>query len=209
MAMNPDTMDFFWENLNALGRTKLKGVWLMELGNQTIRNPTKKKYKIRTGKSKAYFLGLRCNHHSIDQNGKDGAIPLDLTKPIPIPKFINAFEIITDFGDLEHVRGLHSWDKESGQWQAWKSIHDMGKIDCLYMHTVPMLGSFIGHGSFHYTLKFFEDLCQANNYEIVFLRKQSIDPRTNTRGYIFCSYLKKTDRPFAPDIEEFKEWLHR
>ena len=131
MAMNPDTMDFFWENLKALNRTELKSVWMMELGNQTIRNPTKKKYKIRTGKSKAYFLSLRCNHHSIDQNGKDGAIPLDLTKPIPIPKFINAFEIITDFGDLEHVRGLHSWDKESGQWQAWKSIHDMGKIDCL------------------------------------------------------------------------------
>ena len=51
MAMNPDTMDFFWENLRALNRTKLKGVWMMELGNQTIRNATKKKYKIRTGKS--------------------------------------------------------------------------------------------------------------------------------------------------------------
>ncbi len=209
MAMNPDTMDFFWENLKALGRTNLKGVWLLELGNQTIRDATKEKYNISTGKSKAYFLGLRCNHHSIDQNGCDGAVPLDLTKPIPVPRFINAFEIITDFGDLEHVRGLCSFDKELGQWQAWKSIHDMGKVGCLYMHTIPMLGSFVGHGSFHYTIKFFEDLCQANDYEIVFLRKQSVDNRTNTRGYIFCSYLKKIDRPFVPEAKEFKGWLHR
>lgn len=207
MAINIDTMDFFWENLKALNRTDLKGVWMMELGNQTIRQPTKEKFDISTGKSKAYFLGLRCHHHSIDQNGFDGAIPLDLTQPIPIPRFINAFEIITDFGDLEHVRGVKN--KESGQWQAWKSIHDMGKVDCIYMHTIPMLGSFTGHGSFHYTIKFFEDLCQANNYEIVFLRKQNIDPRSETRVYIFCSYLKKTDKPFAPGAKEFKGWLHR
>lgn len=209
MAMNIDTMDFFWENLKALNRTKLKGVWMMELGNQTIRQPTKDKYKIHTGKSKVYFLGLRCNHHSIDQNGKDGAIPLDLTQPIPIPRFMNAFEIVTDFGCLEHVRGLGSENKESGQWQAWKNIHNMGRVDCVYMHTIPMLGSFVGHGSFHYMLKFFEDLCKANDYEIVFLRRQSVDPRTDTRGYIFCSYLKKVDALFVPEAKEFKEWLHR
>lgn len=211
MAINPDTMDFFWENLRALNRTNLKGVWMMELGNQSIRNATKDKYKIRygKGKSKAYFLEHRCNHHSIDQNGLDGAIPLDLTKPIPIPRFMNAFEIVTDFGDLEHVRGIGPENKASGQWQAWNSIHDMGKIDCLYMHTIPMLGSFAGHGSFHYTLKFFENLCQANDYEIVFLRKQLIDYPNKIRNYIFCSYLKKIDKPFEPETEEFKEWLHR
>jgi len=209
MAINIDTMDFFWENLRVLNRTNLKNVWLMELGNQCIRHPTKNKYHISTGKSKAYFLGLRCHHHSIDLNGRDGAIPLDLTESIPIPKFMNAFEIVTDFGDMEHIRGKNPENKHPGHWQAWKNIHDMGKVGCVYMHTVPMLGSFIGHGSFHYTIKFFEDLCAANGYEIIFIRRQNIDPRSETRVYIFCSYLKKVDAPFAPDMEEFGGWLYR
>jgi len=209
MGTNTNTLDFLYESTQAAGIATLSEKTLLELGNQAIRKNAQVSYKINTGKSKVYFLGMGCNHHSIDWNGLDGAIPLDLTLPVPIPKFMKYFDIVTDFGDMEHVRGLEDWMEGVGHWNAWKNIHDMGKIDCLYVHTLPMVGSFSGHGSFHYTLKFFENLCKANDYEILILRAVQCDPRIKTREYAFCSYIKRVDQYFGPAREIFKGWLHR
>ena len=215
MGINVDTMDFFYESIKRVGITSLKDVWLLELGNQCIRNEVKRKYKFKTGKSKAYFLGLRCHHHAIDWNGEDGAIPLDLCEPIPIPKFMKAFKIITDFGDMEHVRGgaittvRDHWEPGEGHWQAWKNIHDMGKVGCLYLHTLPKVGSFKNHGSYHYTFEFFREICRCNQYRMLSLQSNQNDPRNKTREYVFCAYVKQNDREFQPEWDTFKEWLHR
>lgn len=209
MGTNTNTLDFLYESMEAAGIATLSGKRLLELGNQAIRRNARKSYNIDTGKSKVYFLELGCNHHSIDWNGLDGAIPLDLTLPIPIPKFMKYFDIVTDFGDMEHVRGFKDWMEGVGHWNAWKNIHDMGKPGCLYVHTVPMVGSFSGHGSFHYTLEFFENLCKANGYQVLILRPVQCNPLTNNREYAFCSYIKVLDQDFGPAREIFKGWLHR
>ena len=209
MGTNTNTLEFLYESTQAAGITTLSGKRLLELGNQAIRQNARDSYKINTGKSKVYFLGLGCNHHSIDWNGLDGAIPLDLTLPVPIPKFMKYFDIVTDFGDMEHVRGYKDWMEGVGHWNAWKNIHDMGKVDCLYVHTVPIVGSFSGHGSYHYTLEFFENLCKANDYEILILRAVQCDPRHHRRDYVFCSYIKRQDQNFGPQHEIFRGWLHR
>ena len=209
MGINTDTLDFLYESTEAAGITDLKDVRLLELGNQSIRKNAQKNYKINTTISKEYFLSLGCNHHSIDWNGLDGAIPLDLTLPLPIPKFMKYFDIVTDFGDMEHVRGFVDWMEGVGHWNAWKNIHDMGKAGCLYVHTIPMVGSFSGHGSYHYTLEFFENLCRANDYRILFLKGVQCNPVTNNREYVFCSYIKTEDKPFGPAQEVFRGWLHR
>ena len=113
MGTNTNTLDFLYESMEAAGIATLSGKRLLELGNQAIRRNARKSYNIDTGKSKVYFLELGCNHHSIDWNGLDGAIPLDLTLPIPIPKFMKYFDIVTDFGDMEHVRGFKDWMERS------------------------------------------------------------------------------------------------
>lgn len=209
MGINKDTLDFLYESAKAAGISTFREKWMLELGNQAIRVKAQVAYDIHTGKSKAYFLGLRCHHHSIDWNGQDGAIPLDLTLPIPIPRFMKYFDVITDFGDMEHIRGHKDWLEGFGHWNAWKNIHDMGKVGCLYVHTVPMVGSLKNHGSFHYTLEFFENLCKVNSYHLLLLRPVQCDPRITTREYVFCSYIKKEDKPFAPEHEIFKGWLNR
>lgn len=215
MGINVDTMDFFYEVIQGRGIKSLKDVWLLELGNQCIRNEVKRKYKCRSGKSKVYFLDKRCHHHAIDWNGEDGAIPLDLCEPIPIPKFMNAFEIITDFGDMEHVRGgaittvRDHWEPGEGHWKAWMNIHDMGKVECIYLHTLPAVGAFKNHGSYHYTFKFFRELARCNEYRLLALRSNQNDPRNNKREYVFCAYVKEHDKPFRPEWDTFKEWLHR
>ena len=214
MGINADTLDFLYESLSAAGITKLNDLWMMELGNQCIRDKAKAQYGIATGKSKAYFLGQRCHHHSIDWNGKDGAIPLDLCEPIPISRFIGAFDIITDFGDMEHVRGggggeLDDWEPGEGHWKAWQNLHDMGKVGCVYVHTLPLVGAFKNHGSYHYTDDFFKSLIAANSYSPIALHDEQCDKRHHRRDYVFCSYVKSTDKPFAPNWDEFKGWLHR
>jgi hypothetical protein len=209
MGMNTDSYDFLLESTKAVGIKTFRDKWLLELGNQYIRPNLRTNHKINTEMSKVHFLNMGCYHHSIDWNGKDGAIPIDLTYPVPIPKFMKCFDIVTDFGDMEHVRGFRDWMEGLGHWNAWKNIHDMGKVDCLYVHTVPMVGSFTHHGSYHYTIEFFEKLCKANDYEIVALRSVQCDPRTKTREYVFCSYVKSVDQGFAPVHEVFKGWLHR
>lgn len=209
MGTNTNTLEFLYESTKAAGITNLRDKRLLELGNQAIRRNAQASYKIDTGISKIYFLGLGCNHHSIDWNGLDGAIPLDLTLPMPIPGYLKYFDIVTDFGDMEHVRGFADWMEGVGHWNAWKNIHDMGKVDCLYVHTIPMVGSFSGHGSYHYTLEFFENLCKANDYEILVLRVEQCDPRHHRRDYVFCSYIKRVDQNFGPEHEIFKGWLHR
>jgi len=220
MGIHTDTLDFFWESM---GDIDVKKKWMLELGNQSVRVDAKKKYGIRSGYTKVYFLGLRCNHHAIDWNGLHGAVPLDMTKPIPVEKYINAFDIITDFGCMEHISGYKRDDlpidkssisyspneARANQWQAWKNIHDMGKVGCIYIHTVPFLDSVPRHGFFHYTLEFFSDLCKVNDYKPILLRLEQHDPRHHRRDYVFSSYTKTNDKPFAPDVEEFKGWLHR
>lgn len=225
MGIHKDTMDFFWETI---GKDRsLKGVWLLDLGDQAIRKDAKVKYdpgNLCIGKAKIYFLRQRCVHHSIDWNGLDGAVPLDMTKPVSIERYINAFDIINDFGCVEHISGYgigdlpinksplknYSFDKvAASQWQVWKNIHDMGKVGCIYIHTLPLLGSVRGHGYFHYTLEFFSDLCKANNYKPILSRVVQHDKRHHRRDYVFTSYMKMDDKPFAPEAKEFKEWLYR
>ena len=205
MGVHTDTLDFFWETIGK--DTSLKDKWMLELGDQYLRNDARRNYEIETNMSKVYFLNKECNHHSIDWNGLHGAVPIDMTKPIPIKRYINVFDIVTDFGCMEHIAGKEP--HYINQWQAWKNIHDMGKVGCIYLHTVPLLYSYNWHGKFHYNLKFFEDLCEANNYKPILSRVHRHDIRTDKRDYVFSSYIKTENKSFVPDAEEFKGWLHR
>lgn len=204
MGIHATTLDFFWETIGK--DTSLKDKWLLELGNQAMRNDTKKAYGFKSGKSKVYFLGFRCNHHAIDWNGLDGAVPLDMTKPIPIERFMDAFEIVTDFGCLEHIFGDKKY-KYINQWQAWNNIHDMGKVGCIYIHTVPLWGSHRGHGKFKYTLRFFEDICKVNGYKPIISKIVKHNNR-GSRDYVYSSYVKMIEKPFAPDLKTFEGFFH-
>ena len=216
MGTHINTLDFFWESVKSAGIENLKGKQMLELGNQIMRQDTKNKYKFSSGYSKVYFLNLRCHHTAIDWNCEDGAVPIDMCKPIPIERYINNFDIITDFGCMEHYWGDDKKPKKWGldkemiaQWQSWKNIHDMGKVGCVYIHTLPFLGSVPWHGLFHYDLNFFEQLRKHNNYELISSHVQKCDTRSDKRDYAFSAYIKKEDKSFAPEWNVFKGWLHR
>ena len=213
MGIHADTLDFFWESVKTAGITRLLRKQLLELGNQEMRRSAKDKYKFESKNSKIYFLTHGSYHISIDWNCCGGAVPIDMCKPIPVERYRNNFDIVTDFGCMEHYCGIENLPKTWGgdkqmiyHWQSWKNIHDMGKVGCVYIHCVPLIGSSRMHGYFHYDLPFFVQVCKHNSYEILYLRQQKHDIRID---YVFCSYVKKEDKLFAPGWEIFKGWLHR
>ncbi len=204
MGIHVINLDFFWESLGG-NKKCLNGKNLLELGDQTMRNDVKVHYAMDSGYSKIYFLKLRCNHHSIDWNGFQGAIPLDLTEPIPIRRYKRMFDVVTDFGCMEHIG--RAPDRFLGQWQAWKNIHDVCKKKGVFVHTISAKGSYPGHGFFHYSIEFFNKLCKANNYKVISIKRQSIDPRTDKRDQIFASFTRSNSQPFNVTPDEMRKWL--
>ena len=81
------------------------GLHWCELGNQRFGSVAAKTVYQRKG----------VIHTSIDINGLDGAIPLDLDTPIPA-NMRQKFRVVTNYGTSEHV---------NNQYSAFKNVHDL------------------------------------------------------------------------------------
>ena len=67
-----------WYILNVIENNKIHN--MLELGNQCINNKGIEHIKEKWGKE--YFSNFGINHISIDWNGLNGALRLDLTEPL-------------------------------------------------------------------------------------------------------------------------------
>ena len=130
-----------------------KGIHMAELGNQKL------VYQDYYGPAKKYFEGRGINHFSFDLNKKDGAIPIDLSKPVD-KKWVGLFDIITNSGTTEHIT--------NSQVEVFTNIHNICKVGGYILHSVPMNGCWKGHSPHKYTKGFIEALCEANGYEVLF-----------------------------------------
>lgn len=107
---------------------------------------------------KHYFENMGISHTSIDLNGQDGALKLDLTKPIDIPPA----DVVTNFGTSEHVLD---------QKACFLNIHNLSKK--WIVHQVPLVGNWKTHGlaqdgreCFKYTEEFFREQARIRRYKI-------------------------------------------
>jgi hypothetical protein len=80
---------------------------------------------------KDHFESMGISHTSIDLNGKDGALRLDLNFPIDLPPA----DVVTNFGTSEHV---------SNQEACFDNIDRLSKK--WIVHQVPLIGNWKGHG---------------------------------------------------------------
>jgi hypothetical protein len=67
------------------------------------------------------------------------------------------FDVVLNFGTTEHLMN---------QFNAYKVMHEAAREGGLIFHQVPATG-FINHGYFSYNALMFQDLAQANGYDIV------------------------------------------
>ena len=141
MGLPRITLDFIVRNL---GKSKK----MLELGNQRIRGNVCTAHK--TGK--AFFTEFGFEHTSIDMNEKDGALGLDLNKPV---FGIGKFDVITNSGTSGYVKN---------QDMCFKNIDSLCGMGGRMIHIVPEKGSqWAGE---HYTEEFFKALADKYNYRI-------------------------------------------
>lgn len=154
----------------------LPGKTMLELGN--------KKTNIVW---KNYFTELGYEHTSVDWNGQDGALKLDLREPLNL----GTFDIITNIGTTEHV---------SEQEPAWRNIIEAMHLNSLFITTTPFSG-WKHHGMWHPTKEFYESLAELNNLRIERLYFVSKDKGT----LLFGRFVREKVTDFImPDINLIK-----
>lgn len=142
--------------------------------------------------AKLIYKRLGVKHISFDINGNFGSLKRDLTKTID-KKFYGLFDVITDYGTLEHI---------PLQYPAFKNIHDMLKMGGITIHLLPFVGNWENHGLYKYDLEFFRKLAKKAGYEVsrgIVLDK---DEFVYPYSLVATVLVKKSKKPFISE-EEF------
>ncbi len=181
-----------------------QGKRMLELGNQNILNafwgktfsPT-----IPEKKGKEYYSKLGVEHTSVDMNGRDGAVAVDLARPMDRPEWIGHFDIVTNSGTTEHVEPYEA------QFICFQNIHRATKKGGLMIHIIPAVeeldqnGQWKYHCNNYYSRDFFRVLAEENGYQIV---EQTV------MNELLCVCLQKTsEQPFMEDQEKFLRHIAR
>lgn len=175
MGIKNDFKKYEEDNLDLLN-IDYDGLNWCELGNQDYYGePAKKMYELK---------GV--NHTSIDINGKDESLPLDLDSPIP-NNLKNKFNVVTNYGTSEHV---------NNQYELFKSIHMMCKRNGIMIHGVPLIGNWPKHCRYYYSKLFFEELSKLCDYQIADIRILDTGTYKLPKNLVVCVLIKKTGKFF-------------
>jgi hypothetical protein len=188
--------DYYVNNFADRNNKSLQDISMLELGNQTFqdRDLIVKLNLPRTVKE--YWEGRGVQHTSIDLNGEDGALVLDLSSPLP-EKFYNAFDIVTNGGTSEHVES---------QFECWRNIHKCLKVNGFLLSASPEKHKYNEkHCAWFCDMNFFEVFAERLGYKIYFLGRL-LFPFNG--GYVIYASLEKTeDRDFDFTEEEINSLL--
>lgn len=160
------------------------GLKMAELGNQSLRKDV---LGVQIP-AKVFFSAMGIAHTSIDINGKDGALPIDLGLPITQPDLVEQFDVVTNFGTIQEVARQHA---------AWQNVHRLAKVGGLFLHLVPQAGSWAGKFRITFDEKFFPALAKCCAYELLRFERCESDPDSK----LFGAVLRKTKREFPGEAE--------
>lgn len=116
---------------------------MLELGNKRNGDAT----------YKAWFESLGWQHTSVDWNGQDGAIKMDLRQPLNL----GTFDVVTNIGTSEHV------DDQAG---VWRNVLEAMHVGSVLLSTTPMPGDWTWHGFWYPDDTWYRHLCIENGLEI-------------------------------------------
>jgi len=195
MGIGLECVLWYEEMFRLCGLTRFEGLRICELGNQHIRKRARQWLAGRGVRpervSKKHFRRLGFDHVSIDINGKEGALPLDLARPITDPSLLGTFDVLTNFGTSEHV---------ADQYECFRNMHRLCKPGGVFLHSVPMTGYFSDHhAAYRYAFELFERLAPLCGYEMV--DKRPIE-RGNERLVGVC--MRKGEDGEFPGREQFE-----
>lgn len=123
---------------------------------------------------KSWFESLGFEHVSVDWNGLDGALKIDLRKPLEL----GLFDLVTNIGTTEHV---------SEQAAVWENIHNALSVGGVLVSITPKGDgkNWPKHGFYYPKKAFFEQFADLNGYKIEMLYHGKNAPTA-------CTYAKLT-----------------
>jgi len=178
MAINKEFKLLEESILSTLG-IKYSGLRWCELGDQIYYGPP-------PCAAKKIYTKCGVLHTSIDINGLNGSIALDLDQPIP-SNFIDSFDVVTNYGTTEHI---------NNQYEVFKSIHNMCKCSGVILHGVPLIFNWAKHCRYYYTKDFFAQLAKLCNYSVVDLRILNSNSYLVPKNLVVSVYRKVDNSPF-------------
>jgi hypothetical protein len=153
-----DTVEIAW---NILG----KNIRICELGDQRMKwHPD--------GIAKTFFINNGAIEHvSIDINGRNGAINLDLSKDLLLmhPEWKEYFDLVTNYGTAEHV--------SNGIYECFKNIHDVCKVNGIIINDGPPDCCCPWHSPYHYRPYFFPELAKRCGYKTLLFDARVVEGR--------------------------------
>jgi hypothetical protein len=147
---------------------------------------------------KAFFEGRGFRHVSVDTNGLDGAIPLDLRQPLNL----GTFDMVTNFGTSEHV----SEKDYEGQVQCWRNIMEAMHVGSVLVSVTPMPGSHPNHGTWYPHKEFYRNLAALNGCELERLY-DSVEQPNGAPKHQLHNFARMVRRELVPF--EMPTGLHR
>lgn len=160
------------------------------------------------------------NYSCIDLAGDNGAIKLDLAKPVYLGK---RFDLVVDGGTSEHIVLAKNYKTESfnnghihsvypegeiksieeGFYNCWLNKHSHLKVGGIMVNENPKTGNWPNHGYSYYTKEFYQQLELISGYVILELGEHPASGNT-VDGWNIYSVLFKESEKF-PNFEEFKK----
>lgn len=164
---------------------------ILELGNQIMDLEN-----VQGISAKKYYSDKGYQHTSIDINGKDGALKLDLSKPIK--ENLGTFDLVMDAGTTEHVSDLY------------ECLANVFKFaGNIIIHKNPRTGSFndgYHEGAHHFTIHFWREYANLTNLEILELFEYPIYHNI-VDGWEVVAVIKKKEESKMITKKEFEEKL--
>jgi hypothetical protein len=145
--------------------------------------------------AKGYFQDMGFNHVSIDINNHGGALPYDLDYPIEDKSLHNAFDIVTNFGTLEHVNNLYS---------GFKNMDTFCKDGGLMVHVTPSPNNWPNHGNHYLGLDFFLDLGMICNYDVLEIFQRTLNIGGEDSNQTHCVFMKMATSKFCSEEDFYK-----
>ena len=144
---------------------------------------------------KQVFQKIGFRHVSVDMNGRDGALKMDLRKPLNL----GIFDMVTNIGTSEHV----SPGKIEGQTACWRNICEAMHVGSVLVSITPLPGAkrWITHGCWYPTLPFFSGLAAHNGLEVERFYTDS--------NQVYARLQRIEDKPFfmpASGLFENRSW---
>jgi SAM-dependent methyltransferase len=168
MGLRKETISYIHAMVNMVG-FKLEGLRMCEFGNQHLKDGYK-----GFSTAKKYFESLGVYHISIDLNGKDGALALNLNTEIDFKK-LGQFDVVTNMGTSEHVQNND---------QCFENIHNLCRDGGIMIHLVPAFGTI--HGRRQYTLEWLNSISEIKGYKVLY----GVKKINRTTNYIYFTVQK-------------------